>query len=347
LTASPLWLSRSAVWSTQARVVDRWPFPRALLGLASSSGDDDAGLRGTSRSSAPWGRVDQWPGPHDLRLFYKDSVLSAPSVLLAVRPARGLAVVCGMVRRSGTPLLGLSKFAPPSASVPGVHSRRRRCSEELLSGSFPREVPFQRGVAFGPELPHSGLVPPLSFLPTAAVCSTWHFSGLLHPETDHGVRQVSGIQVRCGQLPCSSGARAPFGLGPAGAFRRSPCGGQRRRWSFGPRRAVLAVPSRLLPRSVSLCLSLWRHTLRSFPLHNSCTASAAPSGRAPLVASSSANRGGYHAQCVDRPSSPGHRGLFPPVVTRHFFLRAWCSRKRGRLAWWSSWSARPQGFRPL
>jgi hypothetical protein len=159
--------------------------------------------------------------------------LSAPSRLLAVRPANDLAAARWMVRRSRTPLMGLSKFAPPSASVPGVHSWRRRCSEERLSGFFPREVPFQRGVAFGPELPRSGLVPPLSFLPTAAACSTWHFSGLLRPETDHGVRHVSGVQVRCGQHLRSSGACAPLGLGPAGAFRRSPGG-----------RAALAAASR-------------------------------------------------------------------------------------------------------
>jgi hypothetical protein len=102
----------------------------------------------------------------------------------------------GGLRGSRTPLLGLSKFAPPSASAPGVHSHRLRCSEELLSGSSPRGFTFQRGAGFGPGLPPPGLVPPLSFLPTAAVYSTWHLSGLLRPETDHGVRQVSGFRGR-------------------------------------------------------------------------------------------------------------------------------------------------------
>jgi hypothetical protein len=32
------------------------------------------GLRGTSRSCAPWGRVDQWPCPRGLRLSFGDSI---------------------------------------------------------------------------------------------------------------------------------------------------------------------------------------------------------------------------------------------------------------------------------
>lgn len=51
-----------------------------------------------------------------------------------------------------------------------------------------------RGATIGPELPPSGLVPPLPFLPAATVFSTWHFSGFLHPETDPGVHQVSSFR---------------------------------------------------------------------------------------------------------------------------------------------------------
>jgi hypothetical protein len=47
-------------------------------------------------------------------------------------------------------------------------------------------------VAFGPELPRSGLVPPVSFFPTSTVCSAWYLAGLLRPAADHGVRHVSG-----------------------------------------------------------------------------------------------------------------------------------------------------------
>jgi hypothetical protein len=118
--------------------------------------------------------------------------------------------------------MGLSKFAPPSASVPGVHSRRRRCSEELLRGPPPRGLSGQRGVAFGPELPPSGLVPPLPFLPTSAACSTWHVSGLLRPETDHGVRQVSGFWARRVLRPGPLAACAAGGTGAGLGFARKP-----------------------------------------------------------------------------------------------------------------------------
>jgi len=131
------------------------------------------------------------------------SSLRCPVSLLAALPG-ALKHLAVWLHGRRTPLVGLSKYAPPSASVPGVHSRLGRCSEELLSGFFPREVPFQRGRAFGPEMPHSGLVPSLPFLPAPTAFSTWHFSGLLHPETDHGVRQVSGVQVRLA-FPPSSG----------------------------------------------------------------------------------------------------------------------------------------------
>lgn len=88
--------------------------------------------------------------------------------------------------------MGLSEIAPPSASVPGVHSRWLRCSKELPPSLSPRGPARRRGVTFDPDLPSSGFVPSLSFLPTSTACSTWYFSGLLHPETDLGVRQVSG-----------------------------------------------------------------------------------------------------------------------------------------------------------
>jgi hypothetical protein len=44
--------------------------------------------------------------------------------------------------------MGLSKFAPPSVSAPGVYSRCCRCSEELPSCAFPREG---RGGASAPS----------------------------------------------------------------------------------------------------------------------------------------------------------------------------------------------------
>ena len=44
--------------------------------------------------------------------------------------------------------------------------------------------------------PGSVRVPPLSFLTTSVVCSTWRPAGLLHPAAGHGVRRVSGDEAR-------------------------------------------------------------------------------------------------------------------------------------------------------
>jgi hypothetical protein len=157
--------------------------------------------------------------------------------------------------------MGLSKFAPPSALAPGVHSRLCRCSEELLPGFLPRGSTVQRVSAFGPEMPHSGLVPPLPFLPTSAACSTWHFSGLLHPETDHGVRHVSGSRVLVASTPllsrrlrsvlegaCRGIPKKPWPEGiPAGVRSGSE---EPSRKSWGARKRVgfpLAFPCGVLP----------------------------------------------------------------------------------------------------
>lgn len=67
--------------------------------------------------------------------------------------------------------MGLSNIAPPSASVRCVHSQPCRCSEELSRNVLPREVSARHDAAFGPDLPRSGLVPSLPFLPASTVCS--------------------------------------------------------------------------------------------------------------------------------------------------------------------------------
>jgi hypothetical protein len=92
-------------------------------------------------------------------------------------------------------------------STPSCIAAPRSC----LPVGTRRSVPVRHGAAFGPELPPSGRVPPLPFLPASTVCSSRHFSGLLHPETDHGVRHVSGPGLRlspaCALLPPWSGVR--------------------------------------------------------------------------------------------------------------------------------------------
>jgi hypothetical protein len=249
--------------------------------------DDDAGLRGTSRSRAPWGRVDQTARP------------SWPSLLLrrlnpacAVRRpwcARRLASRPDVSRPCGlrTPLMGLSNIAPPSTWAPGVLSRCFRCSEELPPCVFPKESAWRRGATFGPGLPRPEHVPSLPFFPTSTVCSTWHFAGLLHPAADPGVRHVSSRSSRAAGLTSPS-AEAGEGTGLRDAVRSHP----------------RVLPCRFLPLTLPVgsldpegpCslsrrgshpflsdLSQWRSTLRSFPLISSCAASTVRFSRAPYT----------------------------------------------------------------
>jgi hypothetical protein len=205
---------------------------------------NEVGLQGTSRSCAPWGRVDQWPGPRDLRLSFGDSIRFALPVGPA--PRTWLAGWPSVVRLAGPGLLswGCHRSAPPSASVPGVHSQWSRCSEELPRGRPPRRSSVRRGATFGPELPPSELVPPLPFLPAATVCSTWHFSGLLHPETDHGVRQVAGRRGLPG-LPSASVPRQ------AAVRPHTGPSTPRGRGSASPSRSPRALPRRCSQASVA------------------------------------------------------------------------------------------------
>ena len=144
---------------------------------------------------------------------------------------------------------------------------------------------MRRGATFGPEMPLSGLVPPLPFLPAATVCSTWHFSGLLHPETDPGVRQVAG---RWGPLarPGVSGWR-PESLAVHTSIPPSPRGSWCRHCHPGPRsivrRRMGAGPVWRGELKASFNHSHWRSTLRSFPLAFSSAASSAPRVRTPIT----------------------------------------------------------------
>jgi hypothetical protein len=116
-----------------------------------------------------------------------------------------------------------SKIAPPPVRMLRVHSR------------------VNRGSPFGPELPPSGLVPPLSFHPTPTVYSAQRPAGLLHPATGQG-----------------------FAMFPAG-LSLPP---ERGRPSLPPRRGRRGLPSSmaLTLRSFSLPDSRRRVTALPFPL---------------------------------------------------------------------------------
>jgi len=96
-----------------------------------------------------------------------------------------------------------SKIAPPPIQALRVHSR------------------VGRSRPFGPEVPTSRLVPPLSFHPTPTVSSAQRPAGLLHPATGHGVRHVSGAWCLAGGPKAAAGCglhprwRIPFGAFPS------------------------------------------------------------------------------------------------------------------------------------
>lgn len=97
--------------------------------------------------------------------------------------------------------------------------------------------------------------------------------------------------------------------------REEPATSRRpRRMSQELRRTLAPVPWRLETHSVSHGLSLWRHTLRSFPLHNSCPASTVSSSRAPLHHPFPVNRGRAALRSLIRLSEPGHRDTCPLAV---------------------------------
>jgi hypothetical protein len=175
----------------------------------------------------------------------------------------------------------------------------------------------RRVVTFGPEMPPSGLVPPLSFFPTATVCSTSCLPGLLRPGADHGVRQVAAFATTSGPFPavplCDCTGFPP---GP----RRVPEGirsGLHRSGLFASSEEGTFTPS----RRPALPLAAWAfplalHPSKLFPCRQPvprqpCRASASRS--VPVVP----GEPGSSFPCVTLQSSgPGHRGPFPLAVAR-------------------------------
>lgn len=105
----------------------------------------------------------------------------------------------------------------PSASRDSSHGVRPKSPLHRYEyvASTPGGPP--RGPAFGPKLPRSELVPPLSFHPTSTVYSAPYRAGLLHPAAGREVRQVSGPRCRPARRR-GGGARPPRWRRPFEAF---------------------------------------------------------------------------------------------------------------------------------
>jgi hypothetical protein len=187
----------------------------------------------------------------------------------------------------------------------------------------------RRGRTFGPELPPSGLVPPLPFLPAATVCSTWHFSGFLHPETDPGVRQVAGLRslpARPGAMVANRSCRpsaprcrrprkdsdsdvaGPVGAGPS-EDEQGPSIPARRAGVFLQPFPLALHPSKLSPRVQQVCVNRLPCPRASRPAHSRNSSE-------PAVWHVGRPRGaGHHRTCLPV-VGPGQRGRRAPQAKR-------------------------------
>jgi hypothetical protein len=219
--------------------------------------------------------------------------------------------------------MGLSKFAPPSTSVPGVHSQCLRCSEELPPCIVPKDSAWRRGAIFGPGLPRPGLVPPLPFLPASTVCSTWHFAGLLHPAADPGVRHVSGLSSR-GAVPDFSSRRSGGAVPVSGRSPVAPEGTAVSRPSADhaalcarPRGIVLAFAARLAFVSLGP-FPMALHPSELSPRQQLCRVNRAFQPHSRPSALPRADPVGVWCLERDRPYGAGHRGHCLLVVVPGF-----------------------------
>jgi hypothetical protein len=250
--------SRSAVSRTPARVASRWPSSPALLGLCAGTkttalaceGLPERMRRGVGSTSSP--ALLTFASP----LETQSSSRGPSPPIRGTPPLRGaLRRPEGRCRREGrvrTPLLGFSKDCP-SVDVSVEHPLPARARAAGSRGTFaarcqcraPRGLD-RRAATFGPEMPASGLVPPLPFLPATTVCSARCLAGLLRPAADRGVRYVS------------SRGGGPPGAGPSGST---------------PEGALASG----IPERISVhCHSRGASTLRSVPLADSRAVSPRP-----------------------------------------------------------------------
>jgi hypothetical protein len=186
-----------------------------------------------------------------------------------------------------------------------------------------RILAVRRVVAFGPEMPPSGLVPSLPFLPAATVCSTSYLPGLLRPGADHGVRQVSASATTSVPFPagllrgCAGSPLGPFPT-PRGLVWTSP--------SLSARLLRGGDGSRL--RRPALLMVAWAFPLAPHPSKLFPCRQLVP--RQPCLASASRSvqerpgEPGFSLSCETlQPSGPGHRGPFPLAVVHDSCVPAW------------------------
>jgi len=130
--------------------------------------------------------------------------------------------------------VGFVLVAPPSVAQ-SVHSRRA-----------------PEGVCLRPGGATSELVPSLPFHPASTVCSALSLAGLLHPATDHGVRQVSNSlpsYPKVGRCEPSSLAPTLRSFSLPGSLPASPRSVPSRRWTskrlptVSPRLGIATSPS--------------------------------------------------------------------------------------------------------
>jgi len=147
----------------------------------------------------------------------------------------------------------VQRTAPPPTSPQCVHSRC--CSGLRLSDTFDRSIPSNRFVPFPP------------FLTTSTVCSAQSFTGLLHPAASHRVRPVSH-HFFLSERPAEASPQFPRVRNPAEAIILTLERCLPRFQSIIRRRLPAPAEAR---RDESMIIPSGASTLRSFPLHFSCS----------------------------------------------------------------------------
>jgi hypothetical protein len=264
-------LSHGALSPAIVRVVDRWPSPRAHHGLVLLRLKWHGPARGFP-SGCAWGRVT-----YGLTLV----IFASPSEMLSGTrgPLPSLFVRFGAGHPKapcsssldpfgiGTPLIGLSMFAPPSTCLPSVHSRSCPGSGE------PSVIPLSEDVG-AREIVHALRLEDATLRTRSALAVSLDFGGFLRWT---GCRFVAPCCRPWGS-PCFRPSSSRLSTPPArrGAARPVTCTSEevpsasvlRHRRLTLPKRCALSVPrgdglSRICDHSQ------WRFTLRSFPLTDS------------------------------------------------------------------------------
>ncbi len=224
------------------RVAARWPSPRALLGLVIRSGCRPA--RDFPRDT-PWGRVDHgttlltFASPSEKRPVLHRSFTTwrrPPALGPACRARAARSSSLGVVKVR--PSIGISARCP----LPGPPAALASLWRHLRGGDPPGGWSLRPGAATSRTRSVPAVPPGFDGLLHLGL------TGLLHPETDHGVRRVSGRLAPDRASTTDLGTRShPAHPGEPGGWGARAVPGAPRRHRRDIRGRPVAIPATLTP----------------------------------------------------------------------------------------------------